>query len=141
MAQQSVRYQRYDAYPDWLDNEAPVAAVVTPTPRPMAAAPTIQAGYRKRLTAQKKWIHRILVTALVIGLLQTVRALLDSTFKLIQLSDKRPQLESIYHQAKIRQQHLTEDIHRYEGRAGIEELARNKMDMVGKGEVLVRIFR
>jgi cell division protein FtsB len=82
-----------------------------------------------------------MMIALLLIALQVVRSVVQQSLQLVQLLNNTPALHAMYTQAQDKRLHLKDDLHRYQDMAGVEELARNNLDMVGPGEVLVRLFQ
>lgn len=99
----------------------------------------VQSKFRKHAYRLQYVMYGLILTAVVFGLVQTTRTLVSGIYKLSILSGQQTAVEG-YHQKSIQEnQALSERIRTYSAPAGIEELARNNLEMVGKGEVLVRI--
>ena len=103
-----------------------------PTPSP-TASPKPSSKYHP-------WFYWLVILALLFATGQSLRAIGTSVYKIETLLQKTPIVERYYQKATQENQSLKTQIKRYTSKAGIEELARNNLDMVGPGDILVRLY-
>jgi cell division protein FtsB len=82
--------------------------------------------------------YGVLAAAFLFGLFQTGRCLVDSTMKLVVMNSHQTVVDRLYKSSLNENKSLQSRIRRYQSADGLEELARNKLEWVGEGEVLVR---
>lgn len=99
----------------------------------------VQSKYRKHASAGRRLLSVFIILAIVFGLLQSARALISGCYKLSVLMNNQKIVDQYHHQAIQDNQLLKNQIAIYSSPAGIEELARNNLQMVGQDEILVRI--
>ena len=95
----------------------------------------------KKQTTRAEYILYILVNAaLVFGLVQCVRALVSDSLHLSLLMNTQSSVQQMFTQTKHENQMLQNKIKVYSSPSGIEELARNYLNMVGENELPVRFL-
>lgn len=93
---------------------------------------------RKHATRAEFVFHALINAALVFGLLQCVRTVVHGSFTLSQLLHSQAAVAQ-YHADTLRENRVLQNkIRLYSSPTGIEELARNYLNMVGKNELPVR---
>jgi cell division protein FtsB len=90
--------------------------------------------------SRHQWFYALVTLALFLASLQSLRAIGTSALKVQTILQKTPIVEQYYNQAQRENKELKSQIKRYSSAAGIEELARNNLDMVGVGDILVRLY-
>lgn len=98
----------------------------------------VQSQFKKHAYTLKYLFYGLILAAIVFGLFQSVRTILSGAYKLTVLANKQTVVEKFFHDSMHENQHLKDRIRIYSAPAGIEELARNNLEMVGKDEILVR---
>jgi cell division protein FtsB len=99
----------------------------------------VQSKFKKHAVRLQTVATGLVVAALVFGVFQTSRTLIAGIYKLSVLSGQQAAVESYHAKSLVENKDLSDRIQTYSAPAGIEELARNNLEMVGKDEVLVRI--
>ncbi len=95
----------------------------------------------KKQTTRAEYILYILVNAaLIFGLVQCVRALVSDSLHLSLLMNTQSSVQQMFNQTKHENQVLQNKIKVYSSPSGIEELARNYLNMVGENELPVRFL-
>lgn len=85
-----------------------------------------------------KRIHYMLITlALTILIIQIVRGMYLNAIQYMVLKKQLNKLEYINQQAKEKNLELKKQLKDYTSKKGIEELARDNLQLVGKDEILV----
>jgi cell division protein FtsB len=121
-----IAYSAETAYPDLQ----PV--------RHFKRQPVRKSQYKKQ-TSRAEYILYILVNAaLIFGVAQCVRALFFDGLHLSSLLNSQSKVQSFYQQTRQENQLLQNKIRVYSSPSGIEELARNYLNMVGQNELPVR---
>lgn len=93
----------------------------------------------KKQTTRAEYILYILINgALVFGLVQCVRALVSDGLHLSMLMNSQTSVQKMFNQTRHDNQILQNKIRVYSSPSGIEELARNYLNMVGENELPVR---
>ncbi len=90
---------------------------------------------------QKRFYAFLTALLLILLLLQVVRGLYLNCSKLIALHVKHNKLEVINKSANVKNKELKTLLAKYNSPAGIEEMVRNTLKMVGPNEVLLVIKR
>lgn len=90
--------------------------------------------------SRHQWFYVLVTLALFLATLQSLRAIGGSALKVQTILQKTPIVDQYYAQARHENKELKSQIKRYSSSAGIEELARNNLDMVGVGDILVRLY-
>ena len=108
--------------------------------------PVTERAYRKPVQSHRKKHtnqHQVMIAlainaALIFGLAQCVRALVFDAWSVSNLVQSQAAVNQSY--AETRQEHraLSDKIRIYSSASGIEELARNYLNMVGENELPVR---
>ncbi|MDX2085193.1 MAG: hypothetical protein SFZ03_07385 [Candidatus Melainabacteria bacterium] len=88
----------------------------------------------------QRWLNRLVWALLVIGTIQAVRGVVDSATTLITLTTQEAALTQLHQDALEKNQSLKTSLQRSQDPAGLEELVRNQLSMVGPDELLVRFF-
>jgi cell division protein FtsB len=96
-------------------------------------------GQRKPKRKSVRIYYLLLSVILIICLIQGIRGLCLNVAKFITLNKKLEKLHEINISAKIQNRELKSEIKNYTSPKGIESLARDNLNMVGKNEVLVLI--
>jgi cell division protein FtsB len=100
---------------------------------------TITRSRNKKQTTRAEYILYILINAaLVFGLVQCVRALVSDGLHLSALMNSQASVQQMFNQTRHDNQVLQHKIRVYSSPSGIEELARNYLNMVGENELPVR---
>lgn len=76
--------------------------------------------------------------ALVFGLVQCVRVFIGDSLNLTRLMHSQASVQNFYARTQQENRLLTHKIRLYSSPSGIEELARNYLNMVGENELPVR---
>lgn len=127
MAYLNRQYAYHDAaYPEL----APVRA--RPVRRP------VQSHQKKRTSGSERLLYTAVIGALLFGLVQCARTLVGDSLSLSRLAQSKTTVEQFYQQTHHENQQLNDKIRLYSSAFGIEELARNYLNMVGKDEIPVR---
>lgn len=92
------------------------------------------------LTPLQKWGYSLALAALLFGGIQAVRCGLYSSAKLEGLLKQLAIVQQVHHQTKAQHMALQDKISLYSSPIGIEEIARDRLDMIGQDEILVRIY-
>lgn len=99
----------------------------------------VQSRFRKHAPIVQYTVYSLILLAVVFGLFQAVRAIAYDTYKLSVLLGQRTTIDQYHRETLAENTLLKEKIAIYSSTAGIEELARNNLEMVGPDEVLVRL--
>jgi len=95
----------------------------------------------KKQTSRAEYILYIMINAaLVFGLVQCVRALVNDGLHLSLLLNSQASVQQMLSQTQHDNQVLQNKIRVYTSPSGIEELARNYLNMVGENELPVRFL-
>lgn len=87
-----------------------------------------------------KCLFYVLINAAIIfGLLQCFRSLVDNLVDLTSIVNSYNNVEATYNTRQRNNQALTQNIKRYSSLSGIEELARNNLNKVAENETPVLI--
>ncbi len=100
----------------------------------------LKSHQRKHTTQAEFVFYAIINAALIFGLAQCARTLIGDTLNLSVLMKSQASVQQFQAQTQ-RENHLLNDkIKLYSSASGIEELARNYLNMVGKNELPVRFL-
>jgi cell division protein FtsB len=109
---------------------------------PVTARPVrrhlVQSHQKKRTSHSERLLYTAVIGALVFGLVQCARTLIGDSLSLSRLAHSKASVEQFYEQTRNENRQLNEKIRLYSSAFGIEELARNYLNMVGKDEIPVR---
>lgn len=94
----------------------------------------------RELSSFQKYAYGLLIFALCFGVLQALRCGIVSTIRLEKMLHQHQEINALHAQAQATQQLLNDKIQRYSSPFGLEEMARERLSMVGPNEVLVRIY-
>ena len=83
--------------------------------------------------------HWVLMLVVLFVIIQCVRSIVSGVYQLIALQANLPVVEQYYQELETENKILSQKIKTYSSPEGIEELARNSLNMVGKNETLVVI--
>lgn len=111
-------------------------AIALPAARPLA-----RPQVRVKPGAISKLGYVMLGVAMALVLAQAVRCLVGEAFRLTGLLRNYHAVMAQHGKTQAEHELLRDTIQVYTSKSGIEELARNKLGMVGDGEVLVRVYR
>ncbi len=106
--------------------------------RQVKRQPVKKSQYKKRTTRFEYLLYLTINAALVLGVVQCARTLITASFNLSQLVSSQASVQSFFNQTKVENKVLNEKIRVYSSPSGIEELARNYLNMVGENELPVR---
>jgi cell division protein FtsB len=98
----------------------------------------VQSRNRKHTTRGEYLFYVGVNVALAFGLIQCVRTLVSDSVNLSQLAHSQSSVQQYYAQTRQENQVLHDKIRVYSSPSGIEELARNYLNMVGENELPVR---
>lgn len=98
----------------------------------------VRSRFKKQLRPVSIGVNLMIVGAVVCVLLQGIRAVTVGIYKMSVLAHSQAVVEQHYETSVEKNQALKEKIRRYSSKDGIEELARNYLQMVGQREILVR---
>jgi cell division protein FtsB len=98
----------------------------------------VQSQFRKHAYTLQYVFYGLIVAAICFGLFQAGRTLVAGAVKLSILAGKQQVVHQYYQASQAENRQLAERIRIYSAPAGIEELARNNLEMVGEDEILVR---
>ena len=99
----------------------------------------VRSQQAKQLSAPQVLLRVAVVLALLFGVLQAGRTMATGAYKMAALFNNQIAVQQSLAEAREENAILTEKIDVYSSSAGIEEMARNSLQMVGQNEVLVRI--
>lgn len=122
---------RQHAYTDAYPTLSPV------TERHFRRRP-VQSHQKKRASRPERFLYTAVICALIFGLIQCTRTLIGDSLSLSRLVNSKASVERFYHQTRQENRQLSDKIRLYSSASGIEELARNYLNMVGKDEIPVR---
>jgi cell division protein FtsB len=109
-----------------------------PSVQPAPQKP-LQSRQKKRMTRGEGFFYIAVNVALVFGVLQCARTFIGDSFNIARLLQSQSSVQKFNHQTLTEQKQLKDRIRIYSSASGIEELARNYLDMVGEDELPVRI--
>jgi cell division protein FtsB len=127
MAYLNRQYAHTDTYP----------ALSPITERQLQRRP-VQSHQKKRTSRPERLLYIAVISALVFGLVQCTRTLIGDSLSVSRLVQSKASVEKFYQQTKQENRQLSTKIQLYSSASGIEELARNYLNMVGKDEVPIR---
>lgn len=94
---------------------------------------------QKKHADRSQYVLSLLINAaLVFGMVQCVRALVVDAVQLSALVHSKASVQAFYAQTRQEHRSLNDKIKVYSSPTGIEELARNYLNMVGENELPVR---
>ncbi len=94
---------------------------------------------RKHVSSFQLFSTGLIILAFAFGFFQALRAMVADAYTFSILFQNTPVIEQYYSQALSENQMLQEKIQIYSSPEGIEELARNSLNMVSDEEILVRL--
>jgi len=94
--------------------------------------------YKKQTSRAEYMLYILINAALFFGVVQCVRALVSDSLHLSMLVNSSTSVHQFYTQTRHENQVLQNKIKTYSSPSGIEELARNYLNMVGENELPVR---
>ncbi len=106
--------------------------------RQVKRQPVRKSQYKKRTTRFEYLLYLTINAALIFGVVQCARTLITATFNLSQLANSQASVQTFFNQTKVENKILNDKIRVYSSPSGIEELARNYLNMVGENELPVR---
>ena len=109
-----------------------------PSVQPIPQKP-LQSRQKKRMTRGEGFFYVAVNVALVFGVLQCARTFIGDSFNIARLLQSQSSVQKFNHQTLTEQKQLKDRIRIYSSASGIEELARNYLDMVGENELPVRV--
>lgn len=95
---------------------------------------------KKQTTRAEYILYLMINAALLFGLVQCVRALVSDSLHLSLLMNSQASVQQMFSQTRHDNQVLQNKIRVYSSPSGIEELARNYLNMVGANELPVRFL-
>jgi cell division protein FtsB len=98
----------------------------------------LQSRQKKRMTRGEGIFCLAVNIALVFGIVQCARTFVGDSLNLTRLWHSQASVQTFNRQTVHEQKQLKEHIRVYSSASGIEELARNYLDMVGENELPVR---
>jgi len=101
----------------------------------------MRSHFKKTSSLTQIRLRVFIAVALVFVLFQCSRAVITNTIKLVRLAAYHTQLEQLHHETVDTLVQTKDRIRFYASPQGVEELARNELEMVGKDEVLVNLIR
>lgn len=108
------------------------------TERQLKRQPVRKSQYKKKTTRAEYFLYLAVNAALVFGMFQCARTLIGDSLNLSQLVNSQTSVQTFFNQTQHENQALKNKIRAYSSPSGIEELARNYLNMVGKNELPVR---
>ncbi len=108
------------------------------TERQVKRQPIRKSQYKKKTTRAEYILFMAVNAALVFGMFQCARALVSDSFSLTRLTGTQVSVQKFFSQTKQENRILNDKIRIYSSTSGIEELARNYLNMVGENELPVR---
>jgi cell division protein FtsB len=94
----------------------------------------------KPLTSLQKWAYCLLAVAVAFCALQALRCGIVSGLRIGSLLRQQMAVSHIYQHAQTQQAYLQDKISLYSTSFGIEEMARERLGLVGEDEILVRLY-
>jgi cell division protein FtsB len=125
---------RKAVYPE----SAPGAFELHPIPERRPRTRTLQSRQRKRMTRGEALFYLGVNIALIFGVLQCVRTFVGDSLNLSRLWHSKASVQTFHQQTQRENKQLQAKIKMYSSPSGIEELARNYLNMVGENELPVR---
>lgn len=107
---------------------------------PMTVSPVRRQTQAKPLTALQKWSYCLLAVAVAFCAMQALRCGIVSGLKISSLLRQQMAVAHTYKHAQTRQAYLQDKITLYSTSFGIEEMARERLGLVGEDEILVRLY-
>jgi cell division protein FtsB len=98
----------------------------------------VKSHNRKHASRNEQILYLLINAALLFGLAQCARALVTDGVNLSLLSSSQASVQNYYSQTRQENQLLQDKIRLYSSPSGIEELARNHLNMVGRNELPIR---
>lgn len=108
------------------------------TERQLKRQPVRKSQYKKKTTRAEYFLYLAVNAALVFGMFQCARTLIGDSLNLSQLVNSQASVQTFFTQTQHENRVLQNKIRVYSSASGIEELARNYLNMVGKNELPVR---
>jgi hypothetical protein len=108
------------------------------TERQLKRQPVRKSQYKKRTTRAEYILHLTVNAALLFGLFQCARALISDGMNLSHLANSQTAVQQFFNHTQLENRSLNDKIQLYSSTSGIEELARNYLNMVGENELPVR---
>ena len=99
----------------------------------------VQSRYQKHVSRFQYLLHCCVVMALFICFIQGVRTLGMGLYQMVVLSHHQSAMADSFASTQKENTSLREQIHAFSSNEGIEELARNNLQMIGEDEVLVQL--
>ena len=117
-------------------------AISYPELQPITEQPfrrsSLHSRHRKRTTRGEFLFYIGVNAALIFGLIQCVRAFIGDSLNLSRLMHSQTSVQDFYTKTQQENRLLHHKIRLYSSPSGIEELARNYLNMVGENELPVR---
>ena len=98
---------------------------------------SLRAQNKKGKFSFQRLLHMLLVFVMIFGIIQAVRSSVTGLYQLNALVKNKPVVEGYYEEMRSENAQLEQKIKAYSSPEGIEELARNSLNMVGSDEILV----
>lgn len=98
----------------------------------------VHSRHKKHVSRSQYVLYVLINAALLFGLVQCVRALVVDALELSSLVQSKASVQAYYAQTRQEHRALNDKIRVYSSPSGIEELARNYLNMVGENELPVR---
>ncbi len=98
----------------------------------------VQSQNRKHTTRAEYLFYLAVNIALVFGVVQCARTVIGDTLNIGSLAKSQSTVQQFYTDTRHENQALNDKIRVYSSRSGIEELARNYLNMVGDNELPFR---
>lgn len=95
---------------------------------------------KKQTTRAEYILYLMINAALLFGVVQCVRAVISDSLHLSLLMNSQASVQQMFSQTRHENQLLQNKIKVYSSPSGIEELARNYLNMVGENELPVRFL-
>ncbi|MBY0449291.1 MAG: septum formation initiator family protein [Cyanobacteria bacterium] len=99
----------------------------------------VQSRYQKHVSRFQYILHCCVVLALFISFVQGIRTLGMGLYQMVVLSHHQSAMADSFAHTQKENTSLREQIHAFSSNEGIEELARNNLQMIGEDEVLVQL--
>lgn len=107
------------------------------TPRHFKSQP-LRSHQRKHTTRGELLLYCAVNAALIFGVIQCARTLIGDSLNLSLLMNSLTSVQQAYQQTHHENKLLQDKIRLYSSPSGIEELARNYLNMVGENELPIR---
>ncbi|MBX2859737.1 MAG: septum formation initiator family protein [Vampirovibrio sp.] len=130
----AVQHQRHQAY----------------DPAHLALDPYVAVARKRRLLAKhrrpkvrffsKTTLQLMAMVAMIFIFSHALITAVSGSVTLIKLQRQHTKVQQAHQQTLVKNQEIKNTLSVYTSPAGIEELARNNLEMVGEDEVLVRIY-